>query len=444
MRTKMKLILDTGQLMMENGAGSKRIVRDMLRTAAYLGIYWENTQIHVTYTTIMLNVDDGHESYTMFRKCYRHGINMWAILETSDLSLQALSHNYSYEVYQNELAFIRKKSTGRMYPEWLVMLGIGLASGAFCTQFGGTAFDALYTVLAAIVGAIVRYYALKIEMNTHLCVAASAFASTLAAYVSEFLPGAGASWLPMMACALTLIPGVPLINAVDDFLNNYLTSGLTRMTNTVLVMLAMTFGITAAVALSHVPDFTERGIAPEALYVSQALAAAIAAIGFSVMFNVPKRYFTMAIIGAIITVDCRNILMVHFDAGMATASFIGASFCSVVFFCSSRWLHAPLYVISIPAVIPLIPGVLLYRFLFAVIGIHELNGEEFLRGMQNGVEAGLVLLGIAIGATLPEVIGHFYLERKRRRRLFQLLAQRQNENPIDPEKSEIDKAEERN
>ena len=55
----MQLILDIGQLMMENGASSKRVVRDMLRAAAYLGIYWENVQIHITYSTIMINVDDG-------------------------------------------------------------------------------------------------------------------------------------------------------------------------------------------------------------------------------------------------------------------------------------------------------------------------------------------------------------------------------------------------
>lgn len=55
----MKLILDTGQLLMENGSGSKRIVRDMLETAAYLGIYWQDVQIHLTYSTIMINVDDG-------------------------------------------------------------------------------------------------------------------------------------------------------------------------------------------------------------------------------------------------------------------------------------------------------------------------------------------------------------------------------------------------
>lgn len=89
-RSKMTLILDTGQLMMESGAGSKRIVRDMLRTAACLGIYWEDVQIHITYSTIMINVDDGEKAYTMFRKCYRHGINMTALLQTSEASWEAL------------------------------------------------------------------------------------------------------------------------------------------------------------------------------------------------------------------------------------------------------------------------------------------------------------------------------------------------------------------
>ena len=81
----MQLILDIGQLMMENGASSKRVVRDMLRAAAYLGIYWENVQIHITYSTIMINVDDGVTSETMFRKCYKHGVNMMTTLLANQL-----------------------------------------------------------------------------------------------------------------------------------------------------------------------------------------------------------------------------------------------------------------------------------------------------------------------------------------------------------------------
>ena len=123
------------------------------------------------------------------------------------------------------------------------------------------------------------------------------------------------SWLPVVACALTLIPGVPLINCVDDFLSNYLNSGMTRFTQTILVMTAMTFGLSAVAVMTSVPNFTGVRIAPESLYIAQALAAAMAAAGFCVMFNIPKRYIPLACLGAIITVDMRNILMVDFGTG---------------------------------------------------------------------------------------------------------------------------------
>ncbi|HAQ45152.1 MAG TPA: hypothetical protein DCQ81_03535, partial [Dialister sp.] len=271
-RSKMMLILDTGQLMMESGAGSKRIVRDMLRTAACLGIYWEDVQIHITYSTIMINVDDGEKAYTMFRKCYRHGINMTALLQTSEASWEALYKNESYDNFRLRLNYIRQNFRNRIYPEWMIILAIGLASAAFCLIFGGHAVDALFTMLAAMVGAVVKYGCNRLEVNGYVTIAISAFFATLTAYGTMYLPGATNPFLPVVASALTLIPGVPLINGVDDFLNSYLTSGMTRFTHTVLIMLAMTFGIAGAVSLTNVPSFTEVPIAPEHLYIMQALA----------------------------------------------------------------------------------------------------------------------------------------------------------------------------
>lgn len=206
-RDKMKLILDTGQLMMENGSGSKRIVRDMLQTAAYLGIYWEDVQIHLTYSTIMINVDDGKNTHTMFRKCYRHGVNMTAVLQASRASWSALYHNDPYRDFVNHLSHIQQTSGRRLYPEWMVILAIGLASSAFCLIFGGHAVEALYTMLAAMVGALVRYFCSRVEFNAYVTIAASAFAATVTAYFTMYLPGAISPFLPIVACALTLIPG---------------------------------------------------------------------------------------------------------------------------------------------------------------------------------------------------------------------------------------------
>lgn len=439
-RDKMKLILDTGQLLMENGSGSKRIVRDMLETAAYLGIYWQDVQIHLTYSTIMINVDDGKNTHTMFRKCYRHGINMTAVLQASRASRNALYQNAPYDRFVTHLNHIQESSTRRIYPEWMVILAIGLASSAFCLIFGGHAVEALYTMLAAMAGALVRYLCSRVEFNVYVTIAASAFAATVTAYFTMYLPGAISPFLPIVACALTLIPGVPLINAVDDFLNNYLTSGMTRITHTLLIMLAMTFGIAGAVGITDVPSFTDVNIAPESLYLTQALAAAMAALGFSIMFNVPKRYIPAACLGAIITVDVRDVCMVLFHTGMASASFFGAAVLSLLYFSISKYFHAPVFVVTIPAIIPLIPGVLLYRFLFAIIDISHMNLLELMMALRTGVEAMLILLGISLGATLPDVLAHQYIERSKRKKLQKLLMKRDGNREILKNAADLDKA----
>ena len=161
----MQLILDIGQLMMENGASSKRVVRDMLRAAAYLGIYWENVQIHITYSTIMINVDDGVTSETMFRKCYKHGVNMMTTLLANQLSWDALTSNESYLIYRNQMMTIQQMARKRLYPQWLTLFCIGMASSAFCLLFGGHWYEALYTFIAAVVGAYVKTLCERFGVN---------------------------------------------------------------------------------------------------------------------------------------------------------------------------------------------------------------------------------------------------------------------------------------
>jgi uncharacterized membrane protein YjjB (DUF3815 family) len=218
---------------------------------------------------------------------------------------------------------------------------------------------------------------------------------------------------------------------------------MTRFTQTILVMTAMTFGLSAIAVMTSVPNFTGVRIAPESLYIAQALAAAMAAAGFCVMFNIPKRYIPLACLGAIITVDMRNILMVDFGTGMATASFIGAATLSLFLLIVARNLHAPVFVLTTPAIIPLIPGVLLYRFLFAVIRIHTLTTDEFMFAMQNGVEAALVILGIALGATLPDVIAHQFIDRSKRERLRKILEERDGQEADIEDAANLDHASER-
>ena len=240
-KDKMEMVLDIGQLLMESGGDSKSIVRDMLRAAAYLGLHWKHLNFHMTYTTIMANYDSEKKSYTVFRKCRIHGINMTTIADVSQLSWRALEQKYETGTFKADLEAMKEKSMQRHYPQWATSLAAGIACGGFCKLFGCDWIAFAYTALAACIGFWVRHGCNRFGVNPYISIAASACIATAAAYWTQVLPGSDTPWFPMIACMLFLVPGVPLINSFDDLMNNYIVSGMTRAMNTMLVVLAMTW-----------------------------------------------------------------------------------------------------------------------------------------------------------------------------------------------------------
>lgn len=55
---KLDLLLRTGCLLVESAADTSRIIRNMKRTAAYLGLAEENLHIYVNYNMLMVNFSD--------------------------------------------------------------------------------------------------------------------------------------------------------------------------------------------------------------------------------------------------------------------------------------------------------------------------------------------------------------------------------------------------
>ena len=433
MRDKMRLILDTGQLMMQSGADTERVVRYMLRAAAYLGIYWNKIQLHLTYSTIMLNIDYQEKSYTMFRKCYRHGSNMETILAVSDLGWQVIREQFSLESYRKKLSLIISRHAVKRYSNFLVSAAAGLACACFCILFGGNMMTAVATAVASCIGWWVNYFLCeKMEVNGYLGIASASCVATLLSFKSDVIFPDISVEHAMMSCSLFLIPGISLINAVNDFMHNYLTSGVTRTMHTVLIILSMTFGMAFAIWLCH-DTLSSLSILPDELNGVGLAAAALSAICFSIIFNVPPRLLFLAATGAVITVGIYNLLIVFVHWQVVEATFAGASVLSILCFWLSKLFHIPAFIINIPSVIPLIPGVLLYRLLFSVINVNALTGAALLQAIQNGVQAVLVLIAIAVGVTLPDVIGHQFIERTRQKEITVLLhlTNRKQENDSD-------------
>lgn len=444
-RRRLDLLLKTGKLLVESSADTSRILRNMKRTAAYLGLSEDKLHIHITYGMLMVNFSDEEHSFSKFQRCVHHGINMAAISELSMLSWTAIREDYSLDKYEEELEKIANRK--RNYTPWQVATAAGFACGGFCVQFGcdWTAF--FYASIAAILGFRLRMYLNSLGSNGYANIAVAAFVSTILAWLSAYLSmpvvantlpewfatalHSSTPWHPLMACALFIVPGVPLINFVSDMLDSHFTMGLNRALNTLLMVVAMSFGIALAIKVCGIDNFVkDLSMTPHNNYLSYAVAAAISAMGFSTIFNIQYRLLPVVAIGGIIAVCSRNYANlgpsnnnIGLDLGPIIGSLIGSSLISIICIKAVHIFHVPHHVLSIPSVIPMVPGVLMYRALFGLIEMQGVVGE-LTDAFSNGVKASLIILCIAIGVAIPNIFARQWIAPERRRKLDYLIAER--------------------
>ena len=140
--------------------------------------------------------------------------------------------------------------------------------------------------------------------------------------------------------------------------------------------------------------------------LSNAFWCGLAALGFAVLFNTPSRaLFAIYLCGFIAGLIKFSIIQPAIGGGVIIASLAGAS--AVGFACIpfSHWRHVPPVIISIPAVIPLVPGSFAYRTMLGLIKfINHTEVEVLTRTVHNGAMTIFIIMVLALGVTLPMLL----------------------------------------
>jgi len=111
------------------------------------------------------------------------------------------------------------------------------------------------------------------------------------------------------------------------------------------------------------------------------------------------------------------------DLGPVIGSLFGASLVSIIYIKVVHWVHLPHQCLSIPTVIPMVPGVLMYRCLFALLDMHGVVGE-LTKAMTNGMTASLIVLCVAIGVAIPNIFARKWIAPNRQRKLKRMIEER--------------------
>lgn len=134
----------------------------------------------------------------------------------------------------------------------------------------------------------------------------------------------------------------------------------------------------------------------------------LAAIGFGILFNVPRRtLWTIGLIGML--GGSIKFVFLHFDISIVLASFMGAIVVGFVSIPAAHNRHAPPLVFAIPSVIPMVPGAFAYRTILGLIELTQKSDNNiYINVLQDTVSNGLitifVLMSLAVGVSFPMLI----------------------------------------
>jgi uncharacterized membrane protein YjjB (DUF3815 family) len=144
------------------------------------------------------------------------------------------------------------------------------------------------------------------------------------------------------------------------------------------------------------------------LFLQNTMWAGIAALGFAILFNVPKRtLFACALSGAFayaVRTGLTNFGLVGIEAatlmGSAVVGFLGVPF-------GRRW-HAPAIIFVIPGVIPLVPGALAFRTMIDLLTLTTsttgIDADLLADTAVNSLKTILIVGGIAGGVAMPSLL----------------------------------------
>lgn len=136
--------------------------------------------------------------------------------------------------------------------------------------------------------------------------------------------------------------------------------------------------------------------------------AGIAAIGFAILFNVPKR--TIYAIAAIGTVGgLVKFSAMQLEMGIVFSSFLGAIAVGIFSIQMAHLRKSPPLVFSIPSVIPMVPGFFAYNMMLGLIDLTSLQNmdvylQTLIETVNNGVKMLFILLSLGVGVAIPMLL----------------------------------------
>ncbi len=238
-----RLVIKTGQMLLQHGAESRLVADLSCRIGEALGL--DSVEISLSASSMVVTTLTEDHCITTARRSPDRGINMHVVSEVQRTVIMVEKGILDFAGARKRLERIRPLR----YNRWLVVLMIGLSCASFSRLAGGDWMIFAVTFVASSIGMIVRQEFAHRHFNPLLNFGVTAFVTTSVAGLAEVFNTGNQPFIAMASAVLMLVPGFPLINAVSDMVKGYVNMGIARWVFASLLTLSTCLGIIGAMNL---------------------------------------------------------------------------------------------------------------------------------------------------------------------------------------------------
>lgn len=405
------LALFIGKGMLECGASVSRVENSIERICIAYGE--ESIKVFAIPSLIIATVagKDG-KKYTQTERAYKISNDLYKLERYNQLSRDVCCKKPPVKEAFDKAREIKKVYN---YPFIVPIVGGGVISGGFTLFFGGTISDVLP---AFIIGALMVF------VNVLF------FNKSFNVYASTFMLSFIAGMLSLLVCTLTyvcglkchasaimigtimvVVPGLLVCNAVRDLFVGDLLSGSMQILNGIIITLSIVAGYGVAMTLlkdiAVYIDIPTLETVPH--YVYLIFGGVVGSFGVCLLFKMDKKRFLTAMLNVLITYAI-YLLLVNYWGDLFVCNFVATVIASVISEILARMEKAPASVFLVPAMIPLVPGGMLYYAMSNLIFGNTVAASDY------GMKALLIFCGMALGLSVIAAVFQLVSPIKFRRR----------------------------
>ncbi|WP_019146476.1 threonine/serine exporter family protein [Aeromicrobium massiliense] len=390
------LALRIGEVLLSSGAGAADVTATMLAVARACGV--RNVSADITFVDLSLRQQPSRDEplTIQVRRINRRPVDYADLIEVEATVSDLVAGRIDRAEARDRVA--RTVSTGHARRRWAVTLGWGVMGVGVALTLGAGPVVCLMAFVAACAIDGTQLLLPEHRIPSFYQHAAGGFVATLVALVTAAFDLEVNPSHVITTGIVMLLAGVGILGATQDALTGFPLTASARLIDAFINSAGIIAGVSAGLTLGDLLGAGLTGFTPGARGLAEAgvavVGAAVAAAAFAFASYAPVR----AVVGASLIGGLGQVVFLAVDSSAVArpwaATLAAVTIGSVCHVAASRFRVPPLVVV-VPALVPLLPGLDIYR------------GLSMLAEGQDGVLMLATALVTALALAAGVILGQY-------------------------------------